>query len=131
MNAVGMNTAASTAVMTRIGPVTSFIAASAAARGFRPRARCRSTFSTTTIASSTTMPIDSTRPNRLSVLSVKPAACITASVPTSDTGTAAIGISDARQLCRNSSTTSTTRTIASASVWMTLRIEALTNSVGS
>ena len=48
-----------------------------------------------------------------------------------DTGTAAIGISDARQLCRNSSTTSTTSTIASASVWITLAIEALTNSVGS
>ncbi len=68
----------------------------------------RSTFSTTTIASSTTMPIASTRPNSDNAFSEKPNKCITASVPTSDTGTAASGITDARQVCRNSSTTSTT-----------------------
>ena len=131
MKAVGMKTAASTAVMARMGPVTSCIARRAASRGVRPSARCRSTFSTTTMASSTTMPIDSTSPNSDSVLSEKPNSCIAASVPTSDTGTAAIGISDARQFCRNSSTTSTTSTIASASVCSTLLIDAFTNSVGS
>ena len=77
------------------------------------------------------MPIDSTRPKRLKVFSVKPLTCITASVPISDTGTAAIGIRAARQLCRNSSTTATTSSIASARVRSTLPIEARTNSVGS
>ena len=38
----------------------------------QPSSMCRSTFSTTTIASSTTMPIASTRPNSDSVLSEKP-----------------------------------------------------------
>ena len=77
------------------------------------------------------MPIDNTRPKRLSVFSVKPARCITASVPISDTGTAAIGISAARQLCRNSSTTNTTSTMASARVCTTLPIDAFTKRVGS
>jgi hypothetical protein len=68
----------------------------------------RSTFSTTTIASSTTMPIASTSPNRLSALIEKPSRCSTAKVPTTDTGTASSGMMEARQVCRNRITTSTT-----------------------
>ena len=45
------------------------------------------TASTTTMASSTTMPMASTRPNRVSVLIEKPKTCKKAKVPTSDTGT--------------------------------------------
>ena len=86
----------------------------------------RSTFSTTTIASSTTMPIASTRPKSDSVLSEKPDTSITANVPTSDTGTAMSGMIDARQVCRNSSTTTTTSAIASNSVITTARIESRT-----
>ena len=44
----------------------------------------RSTFSTTTIASSTTMPIASTRPNSVSRLIEKPSASMPANVATSD-----------------------------------------------
>ena len=48
----------------------------------------RSTFSTTTIASSTTMPMASTSPNRVSVLIEKPKSSMNANVPTIETGTA-------------------------------------------
>ena len=55
--------------MAMIGPVTSRIALIAASRGGSFSSRMmRSTFSSTTIASSTTMPIASTMPNSVSVL---------------------------------------------------------------
>ena len=74
-----------------------------ASRGDRPSlGMIRSTFSSTTIASSTTMPIASTMPNSVSVLIEKPNSSMPANVPISDTGTASIGISVARQFCRNS-----------------------------
>ncbi len=91
----------------------------------------RSTFSTTTIASSTTMPIASTRPNRLSALMEKPNRCITPKVPITDTGTAISGMMDARQVCRNSTTTITTSTTASSRVCTTASMEARTNCVVS
>ncbi len=87
---------------------------------------CRSTFSTTTIASSTTMPIASTRPNSVSTLIENPSSHSTAKVPMIDTGTATSGISDARQVCRNSTTTITTSRIASSSVSMTESMECWT-----
>ncbi len=61
----------------------------------------RSTASTTTIASSTTRPIASTRPNRDSVLMLNPNSGKNTNVPISDTGTASSGIRVARQPCRN------------------------------
>ncbi len=91
----------------------------------------RSTFSTTTIASSTTMPIASTRPNRLSVLIEKPSRYSAAKVPTTDTGTAISGMIEARQVCRNRITTSTTRAMASSSVETTALIESRTKMVVS
>ena len=86
----------------------------------------RSTFSTTTMASSTTMPIASTRPKSDSVLSEKPEISMTAKVPTSETGTATSGMIDARHVCRKSSTTTTTSAIASNSVMTTARMESRT-----
>ncbi len=91
----------------------------------------RSTFSTTTIASSTTMPMASTRPNSDSALIDTPIRCIAAKVPTTETGTASSGMIDARQVWRNRITTSTTRRIASSRVWITDSMEARTNWVGS
>src|SRR5690606_15601710 len=131
MNAVGTNTATSTSAAATIGLVTSRIACCAAATGASPRAMLRSTFSTTTIASSTTMPIASTRPNNDSAFNEKPKACMTASVPINDTGTAASGMIDARHVCKNSTTTSTTSASASSSVLTTAVIESRTNIVGS
>ena len=72
-----------------------------ASRGASPCSMWCSTASTTTIASSTTRPMASTRPNSDSVLSEKPSAGKTMNVPISDTGTAMTGISVARQFCRN------------------------------
>ena len=91
----------------------------------------RSTFSTTTIASSTTMPIASTRPKSVSVLIEKPNSSSTANVPTIDTGTASSGISDARHVCKKITTTITTSKIASISVEITFSIEVCTKRVGS
>ena len=56
---------------------------------------------------------------------------MTASVPTSDTGTAIIGMRAARQFWRNTSTTTKTSRIASNSVLTTSFTLARTNSVGS
>jgi hypothetical protein len=68
-NAIGTNTAHSTSTIATTGPVTSCIALMAASRAATCSSRMiRSTFSSTTIASSTTMPIDSTMPNSVSVL---------------------------------------------------------------
>ncbi|MNZ72093.1 hypothetical protein D3C78_904630 [compost metagenome] len=131
MKAVGMNTAHSTSAVATIGPVTSFMARLVASIGVSPRPIFRSTFSTTTMASSTTMPMASTRPNSDRALSEKPNRCITAKVPISDTGTAASGMIEARQVCRNSTTTSTTSTSASNRVCTTASMEPRTKMVGS
>src|ERR671933_450791 len=96
MKATGTNTAHNTSAMAMIGPLTSSIARWLASSGVSPASMCRSTFSTTTMASSTTMPIASTRPKSDSVLIEKPEASITANVPTIEIGTAASGMIDAR-----------------------------------
>ena len=131
MNAVGTNTAMSTSEVAMIGLVTSRIAWNAASTGLSPFSMLRSTFSTTTIASSTTMPIASTRPKSDSAFSEKPNACMAASVPTSDTGTAASGMIDARHVPKKRSTTSTTSARASKSVCTTASIDWRTKTVGS
>ena len=109
-----------------IGADTSSIALRVASIGDSPSSMCRSTFSTTTIASSTTMPIARTRPKSDSVLSEKPKASITANVPMIDTGTATSGMIDARQVCRKTSTTITTRRMAMNSVSITAAIDSRT-----
>src|SRR5688572_28885850 len=131
MNAVATNTAHNTSAMAMIGPVTSFIARLVASTGEKPSAMLRSTFSTTTIASSTTIPMASTRPKSVSMLMLKPSASMIANVPTNDTGTAASGMIDARQVWRNRITTATTSSTASNSVMTTALMELRTNTVGS
>ena len=126
-----MKTADRTEVMATIGPVTSSMALRAASFGVSPSAMWRSTFSTTTIASSTTMPIERTRPKRDKVFSEKPNIYMSANVPTKETGTATRGMIDARQVWRNSTTTMTTSTTASSSVMTTASRDAFTNTVGS
>src|SRR5687768_17555949 len=131
MNAVGTNTAHSTSEIAMTGPVTSSIALRDASRGESPWAIQRSTFSTTTIASSTTMPIASTSPKSDRLLSENPSMLMTTNVPISETGTAIIGMSVARQFWRKTSTTMNTSTNASISVWYTLVIDSSTNTVVS
>ena len=89
----------------------------------------RSTFSSTTMASSTTMPMASTMANKVSVLMENPNSHSPAKVPISEIGTATIGISVARQLCKNKNTTAITSTMASISVLFTSLIEAVTKRV--
>ncbi len=113
------------------GPVTSSMALRAASRGDRPCSSHRSTFSTTTMASSTTMPIASTRPNSEMLLRLKPSTAMTAKVPTMATGTATRGISAARQFCRNARTTMPTRATASSSVRTTSSTDSRMNGVVS
>ena len=111
-----MNTAASTSAMAIKAPPTSSMVLWAASAGWRPLAISRSTFSTTTMASSTTMPMARIRPNSVRLLREKPSTDITAKVPMSDTGMATIGISAVRQDCRKTITTMTTRITASTKV---------------
>ena len=90
----------------------------------------RSTFSTTTMASSTTIPIASTSPNSERLLSVNPNIPMKKKVPTSETGMATIGMTAARHVCRNRITTSTTRMTASPMVSITALTDSWMNSVG-
>ena len=131
MNAIGTNTAHSTSAIAMIGPLTSSIARYAASRGLKPRSILRSTFSTTTIASSTTMPMASTSPNSDRLLIENPNASIRPNVPTIEIGTASSGMIEARQVCRNSTTTSTTSATASSRVSMTAMIDSRTKMVVS
>ena len=131
MNAVGTKTAHSNRAVATIGLVTSLMARLAASGGESPRAILRSTFSTTTMASSTTMPMASTRPKSDRLLIENPNASMAANVPISETGTAASGMIEARQVCRKMITTITTRKMASSNVWTTASIECRTNTVGS
>ncbi len=125
-----MKTAQSTRTMAITGPLTSCIAWIAASRGvLRSVAMIRSTFSSTTIASSTTMPIANTKPNKVRRLIEKPSRYMPAKVPMIDTGTARMGISVARIFCKNRKTTRTTRMIASTKVRITSLIETSTNRV--
>ncbi len=127
-----MNTAFSTKTIATTGLLTSAIARRVASLESTCSCRmCRSTFSRTTIASSTTMPIASTMPNRVSELIENPNRYMPANVPISETGTASVGISVARRLCRKSHTTRKTSTIASMKVIVTSRIETRTYSLVS
>ena len=93
MNASGMNTAESTRVIPMIAPDTCPIAFTVASTGDNPSsAMIRSTFSTTTMASSTRMPMASTMPNMVIMFTEKPSTYIISSVPSRHTGTTIDGI---------------------------------------
>ena len=70
---IGMKTAASVAVVATTAKNTCRAPSTAAARGPMPSARCRSMFSSTTMASSTTRPVASTMASSVRMLSEKPA----------------------------------------------------------
>ena len=90
---MGMNTTVSTRVMPTTAPVISLIALMVASLGDSPSlAIMRSTFSTTTMASSTMMPMASTMPNMVRTLMEKPASNMTVKVPSSATGATRAGI---------------------------------------
>ena len=76
------------------------------------------------------MPTARTKPNRLRLFNENPTADSTAKVPTSETGIATIGMTDARQVCRNRTTTMTTRATASQIVVSTSCTDCAMKSVG-
>ena len=130
--AIGRNTAESTSAMPTRAPVIWPMDLRAASFGDSLSSTItRSTFSTTTMASSTSRPMASTMPNMVSVLMEKPAAARMPKVPSSTTGTAMVGISVARKFCRNTYMTMNTSTIASNSVFTTSSMETCTNGVVS
>ena len=129
---VGMNTAIITSTTPTIGPLISSIAFSVASRGGNPSSSMmRVAFSTTTIASSTTMAMASMSPKRVRVFMVNPSNSITANVPISDTGMVRQGMSVALQFCRNRKMTSITNMVVSTIVKRTSLMELLTTSVVS
>ncbi len=128
----GMNTADSTTVMATIAPVICPIALRVASLGsLCSSLMMRSTFSMTTIASSTTMPMASTIPNSVSWLSVKCSSDSPMNVPSSATGMTSVGMIVARMFCRKISITRNTRTMASTRVCTTSVIDAVMNGVVS
>jgi hypothetical protein len=98
--ATGTKTAPSTSVAATIALVTSPIERRTAAARGSPSPSSRATFSTTTMASSTTRPMASTSAKSVIVLIDRPIAFRTAKVPTSETGIVTAGMSVVRQSCR-------------------------------
>ncbi len=130
--AIGTNTAESTRAIPTRAPVIWVMDLRVASSGERSSSLIRrSTFSTTTMASSTRRPMASTRPNMVRVLMEKPNAAMTPKVPSSTTGTAMVGIRVARKFCRNRYITQNTRKIASTRVCTTSSMEIFTNGVVS
>ncbi len=116
--------------MATTAPSTSRIASDAALRADTLYSwMWRSMFSMTTIASSTTMPVARMMPKSVSVLIEKPISLTNANAPTSETGIVIAGMSVLRHVCRKTKMTSTTRMIASTSVFSTSAMDASTTSV--
>ncbi len=124
MNIRGVKTAMSEIEMVMIVKAISPAPASAASNGFTPCSMRRQITSSMTMASSTTKPtaIDMAISDRLSRL--KPAASITAVVPSSEIGITIAGMSVARTSRRNRKITPVTRKTVSSSVSSTSRTEA-------
>ncbi len=120
---MGMKTAISDRLMETTVKPTSRAPCMAASIRVIPDSRWRETFSSTTMASSTTNPVAMVRAMRERLLRLKPARYITASVPMRETGTATAGMRVAGPSRRKRNTTSTTRITASASVRSTSRKE--------
>ena len=103
-----------------------------ASRGDSPSSlMIRSTFSTTTMASSTRRPMASTMANMVSMLMENPKSPSTAKVPRTTTGTAMVGIRVARMFPRKRYMTRKTSTIASIKVLTTSSMATLTKGVVS
>ena len=121
---IGMKTATSDTLMERTVKPISLAPRNAASIGFIPSSRWREMFSMTTIASSTTKPVAMVSAIRERLSMLYPNRYITPNVPTSETGTATLGMSVARGLRRNRNTTRMTSPMEMASVISTSCTEA-------
>ncbi len=127
-----MKTAQSTRAVEMIGPDTSPIAWRVAAMGSRPRAMFRSTFSTTTMASSTDDADGEDQAEQGQGVQAEAQHQQDREGP--DQGQparASKGMIEARHPCRNSTTTMTTSTMASNRVCSTALIDSCTKPVVS
>ena len=125
MKATGMNTAMNTRVHEITATDTSDIASRVAWRAsLMPLSILAITASTTTMASSTTVPMASTSANSVRMLSEKPARETMAKVPNSETMMEMEGMMVALKFCRKKNTTRMTRMMAMMSVSTTLPMAA-------
>ena len=107
MNATGTKMTTSDSVVAMTARPISAVALIAASCGVAPfSSMYRKMFSSTTMASSMTMPIASESASIVMLLSVKPSARITAKVPMIEVGIASAAMTVTRQLRMNRSTTS-------------------------
>src|SRR6195952_334799 len=83
------------------------------------------------MASSTTIPMASTKPNMVSVLMVKPSGIKKQNVPKIETGIASTGISVDLKFCKNKNTTSATKPSVKSSVTTTSLMETFTTVTAS
>ncbi len=113
--AMGTNTATSTTEVATTAKPTCRVPRKAATRRVSPYCSMRRcTFSSTTMASSTTSPMASTRASRVRMLMEKPRASSTVKVAMMETGTVTAGTSMARTDPRNRKITRITRAMAIA-----------------
>ncbi|CFP10590.1 Uncharacterised protein [Bordetella pertussis] len=122
---MGAYTAARVRVMAITGPATSRAPTRAACTGDLPSSIWRCTFSTTTMASSTTSPMASTIASSVNRLMEKPRDSMMAAAPSMDSGIVTTGTSTARSEPRPRKITATTMRTASSCVLRTSSIEAL------
>ena len=105
---IGTNTAISTAVVAMTAKATWRVPRVAAISGGSPRSMRRCTFSSTTMASSTTRPIASTSASSVRRLIETPNAASSMNEPIRQTGTVTAGISAARKVPRKRKMTMST-----------------------
>ena len=114
-NASGKNTTTSTSVIAIAAPPISVRPLIAASPGDCPMSRCRVMFSSTTIESSTRIPMISESPISETLSSVRPMMRMTTNVASSEDGIAIITTAALRHACRNSISTIAVRKIPSNS----------------
>ena len=125
MKLTGMNTAMNTNVVATSAVEMPPMASTAALYAdLYPSSNFACTASTTTMESSTTVPITSTSAKRVIMLRLNPATKRNANVPTRDTMIEIVGMMVERRLWRKMNTTRITRRMASKRVLITLWIDA-------
>ena len=128
MNMIGMKTTASEMVIERTVKPISRDPFKEASSALSPVSIRRMMFSTTTMASSTTNPIERVMAMRERVFRVKPKAFITAKVPISESGTTRLGMIVVFSERRKRKMTAMTRKIVRTMVICTSVIDSRMNS---
>ena len=131
MKARGTNTAMRVAVVAMTAKPISRAPSKEASSGGSPSSMRRCTFSISTMASSTTMPMASTMASRVSTLMEALKKLITMKAAMIETGIATMATMVERQSRRNSRITRITRPMPSTRVWSTPSMEARMNWLSS